>query len=291
LAAVRAAEAEPLPYLLICAFIANAASFVLPISNPANLVLYQSQMPTLGRWLATFSLPSVAAILATFSVLFCLARKSLNGEMKQGLEIERLKPSGRLTFWGIGGLAIALLTASAFNRDLGWPAFGCGALVLLIVALRDKRAVSDVAINISWSVLPLVGGLFVIVEGVSTTRALLWGAGFLRTLAHDSAVRGSLTAGFGIALLSNLTNNLPSGLIAGATVRSAGIVGPIRDALLVGVDLGPNLSISGSLATILWLTAIRREGMNVEFWRFLRWGMLVMPPALLVAILALLFAN
>ena len=48
----QAAKAnEPLPYLLICAFIANAASFVLPISNPANLVLYGSHMPPLLVWL------------------------------------------------------------------------------------------------------------------------------------------------------------------------------------------------------------------------------------------------
>ena len=58
----------------------------------------------------------------------------------------------------------------------------------------------------------------------------------------------------------------------------------VTDALLIGVDLGPNLSITGSLATILWLTAIRREGEDVTFWRFLKVGALVMPPALVLAI-------
>ena len=64
-AATRAAKVEPLPYLFVCAFIANAASFVLPISNPANLVLFGERMPTLMEWLRYFSLPSVAAIAAT----------------------------------------------------------------------------------------------------------------------------------------------------------------------------------------------------------------------------------
>jgi arsenical pump membrane protein len=59
---------------------------------------------------------------------------------------------------------------------------------------------------------------------------------------------------------------------------------------LIGVDLGPNLSVSGSLATILWLIAIRREGEEIEFWEFLRWGVLVMPPALLLAVLAMLIS-
>ena len=58
----------------------------------------------------------------------------------------------------------------------------------------------------------------------------------------------------------------------------------VTDALLIGVDLGPNLSVTGSLATILWLKAIRREGEDVGFWRFLKVGALVMPPALALAI-------
>ena len=60
-AATRAAKVEPLPYLFICAFIANAASFVLPISNPANLVVFGTQMPSLSVWLHYFALPSACA--------------------------------------------------------------------------------------------------------------------------------------------------------------------------------------------------------------------------------------
>jgi arsenical pump membrane protein len=58
--------------------------------------------------------------------------------------------------------------------------------------------------------------------------------------------------------------------------------------VLIGIDLGPNLSVTGSLATILWLIAIRREGQHVGFWKFLRWGVIVMPPALVLSVLALL---
>src|ERR1700689_160630 len=69
-AAVHTARAEqPLPYLLICAFIANAASFVLPISNPANLVIYGSRMPPLLQWLPAYLLPSLVSIAATYLLL------------------------------------------------------------------------------------------------------------------------------------------------------------------------------------------------------------------------------
>jgi arsenical pump membrane protein len=64
-AATRAAGAKPLPYLFVCAFIANAASFVLPISNPANLVIFDGRMPQLLSWLAQFGPPSVVSIGVT----------------------------------------------------------------------------------------------------------------------------------------------------------------------------------------------------------------------------------
>ncbi|MBV9745511.1 MAG: arsenic transporter, partial [Acidobacteriia bacterium] len=65
----------------------------------------------------------------------------------------------------------------------------------------------------------------------------------------------------------------------------------IRSSVLIGVDLGPNLSVTGSLATILWLIALRREGIHVSAWQFLKVGVLVMPPALLLATLALSFTG
>jgi len=91
--------------------------------------------------------------------------------------------------------------------------------------------------------------------------------------------------------VSNLMNNLPAGLIASTTIAQAHPPQSIVDALLIGVDLGPNLSITGSLATILWLAAIRREGETVGFGRFLKVGVLVTPPALALAIGARLLVG
>ena len=77
LTAVRKAKVSPLPYLFVCALIANAASFVLPISNPANLVVFHAGMPPLAIWLADFGVPSVLSIVATFFVMRILFRKEL----------------------------------------------------------------------------------------------------------------------------------------------------------------------------------------------------------------------
>src|SRR5205085_2424253 len=94
-AAVKAAKVEkPLPYLLICAFIANAASFVLPISNPANLVIYGSHMPPLLQWIPQYFLPSVAAIMVTFFMLRFTQRSALQQKIESNIHIPTLSQGG-----------------------------------------------------------------------------------------------------------------------------------------------------------------------------------------------------
>ena len=287
LAASRKARAKPLPYLLICAFIANAASFVLPISNPANLVVYGSKMPSLLAWLKSFALPSSLAIASTCLVLYLLSRENLKGEMESHVERPELSIAGRRAAYSIVGTALVLITASAFNVDLGLPTVLAALMAIVFVAFEDHDAPLAIVKGISWSVLPLVAGLFVLVEAVNGAGALSATRVGLATLQKLQPVLASISAAFTEALLSNVINNLPVGLITGSAVKGVQISARIRDSLLIGVDLGPNLSVTGSLATILWLVALRREGESVTAWQFLKYGLLVMPPALLIAVASL----
>lgn len=291
LAAVKAAEAEPLPYLLACAFIANAASFVLPISNPANLVVYRQGMPPLGRWLLTFGLPSLISIVVTFLMLRLLSNKPLSGKMRTDVERKPLTRQGKTTLFGIALLAAALMAASAFNADLGAPALAVGIVVAIAISFQDPSMPKKILKDVSWSVIPLVAGLFVIVEGMTNAGAQRFAVNALEQMQSWNPLASGMSAAFGVALVSNIMNNLPSGLIAGAAVHAARITGALRDTVLIGVDLGPNLSVSGSLATILWLIVIRREGQEVGFWRFLKWGAMVMTPALALSVLGLLVSS
>src|SRR6202035_3295591 len=112
-------------------------------------------------------------------------------------------------------------------------------------------------------------------------------SGLMHAEVARSGAAAPWSAGLVVALASNLMNNLPVGLIAGSVVAADQLPSQITGAMLIGVDLGPNLSVTGSLATILWLVVLRREGLDVGTWTFLRLGAVVMPPALVLAILAL----
>jgi arsenical pump membrane protein len=164
------------------------------------------------------------------------------------------------------------------------PTFLAGIATAMLVLARSETGPLTVVKHIAWGVLPLVAGLFVLVEALETTGVTNELAMLLAQLVRRSAAEAAWVSGVVVAIGGNLMNNLPAGLVAGRVVALANVPEHVRAAVLIGVDLGPNLSVTGSLATILWLAALRREGLLVTAWRFLALGALVMPVALVLAL-------
>ena len=283
-ATARAARVEPLPYLFACAMIANAASFVLPISNPANLVIYARAMPPLDAWLAMFLLPSLAAILATYAMLRLVLRRDLATAQPQVVAIPPLEPAARAAAIGLVITALVLMSASALGAPLGFPTLGAGLAVVALVTALTRRSPAPLLHQVSWGVLPLVGGLFVVVRAVFATGLPDHAVAMLHLWAETAPNLAASGIGTLFALASNLINNLPVGLVAATASHTGNLPPHIVGAMLIGVDLGPNLSVTGSLATILWLVSLRKEGLHVTAAEFLRVGLCVMPPALALAL-------
>ena len=284
LAAVRRARVQPLPYLFVCAFIANAASFVLPISNPANLVVFQGAMPPLANWMLAFAVPSLLSIATTFLVLRRVFKDDLRASLDSEVEEIRLNANGKLVVASIGLIVAVLLIASWQGKDLGLPTCLAALSITLLVCLKEKANPLTLAREISWETLALVVGLFIMVDAVEMIGAMEYTKRWLAFAAHMGLATSEMLTGFAVGIANNLVNNLPLGLIAGSTVQASHATGSIANAVLIGVDLGPNLSITGSLATILWLIALRREKLDVSFWDFFRVGVIAMPVALFVAL-------
>ena len=292
LTAVRKAKVSPLPYLFVCALIANAASFVLPISNPANLVVFHTGMPPLGRWLADFGIPSLLSILVTFLVMRILFRNELCKNIECEIEDAKLSGNGELVLAGLALMIAVLLTASAMKRDLGLPTCLAALVITAVVSIKSKSNPIKLAREISWATLLLVAGLFVLVDAVESQGALNLTQHWLAWASSLGRSMGAMVFGFEVGIANNIVNNLPLGLIAGGTIQAAHTKGLMANVVLIGVDLGPNLSITGSLATILWLLALRKdsgsgaggENLDVSFWGFLKVGVVVMPVALFAAL-------
>jgi arsenical pump membrane protein len=271
---------HPLPYLLICAFIANAASFVLPISNPANLVIYGKSMPGLYEWLRMFLLPSIVSIIFTCIVLFFTQKGALQESIEQINKVPDLSRGGKMALFGIGGTCVILLTSSF-----------TGIITSVIVMLSSGITPVKIVKGVSWAVIPLVAGLFVIVGALEKTGSVHAISAVLERNSSSHPITTGWASGVLTGIVSNIVNNLPVGLLAGSTIQAAHLPIVVQNAILIGVDLGPNLSVTGSLATILWLGALRREGYDISFLKFLKYGFWVMMIPLVLTLAVLFMMN
>ena len=234
--AVGKAKVAPLPYLFACAFIANAASFLLPISNPANLVVFHGQMPPLQKWLLSFGIPCVLSIISTFFVLRWLFRKQLSCAIECPVPAVPLTLNGKFVLAGIAAMVIALLAASTLGRDLGLPTCLVALVITAAVSLKARSNPLRLAREISWETLALVAGLFISVEAVESIGAMQYTLEWLAWANSLGLWLGTIVTGFVVGVANNLVNNLPLGLIAGSTVQLAHAKGLIANAVLIGVD-------------------------------------------------------
>jgi arsenical pump membrane protein len=180
-----------------------------------------------------------------------------------------------------------LLFCSALGKSLGFPTLVSAVAVGLLATLWDRPALLAAVRGISWSVLPLVAGLFVIIESLNSAGGLRFVLDLFDRVNQWSGLGANLSTAFGFAVGSNLLNNLPVGLIGAYALHASAMSQQLASAMLIGIDLGPNLSVTGSLATILWLIALRREQVEVTAWSFFKVGIIAMPTALLLAVLFL----
>jgi arsenical pump membrane protein len=228
----------------------------------------------------------------TFAMLYLMQRRGLRREhIETNVARPVLTRGGQLTAAAIGAIAVTLLCCSALDIQLGLPTFACGLATSALILAWKREAPWALLSGITWSVLPLVAGLFVLVEVLAHTGVIATLRDMLAEALRHSTAETTWIVGIATALICNVANNLPAGLVAGSVVGSDHIPGHVVSALLIAVDLGPNLSVTGSLATILWLAVLRREGLEVGAWAFLKLGVFVMPPALVLALAALMLGG
>jgi arsenical pump membrane protein len=272
-----------LPYVFACALVANAASTLLPIANPSNLLFFADGMPPLGAWLGSFALASVAAVVLTYGALALVFRRDLRAPFAVG---DDSPPRPRvLAFAVLGVSALALVLTASRSGPLGTVTFALGVVAALLAATRERSAPLAIARGIAWPVVALTAGLFVLVEGLDVAGAASFPRALFAWAAHQAEPLAQLGIAFTAAAASNAVNNLPVGLELGKYVGSAHPPAALNAAALMGVNVGPNFSANGSLATVLWLAILRRANVAVSPLKFAAVGLATTPLALIAAAL------
>ncbi|HEV3153374.1 MAG TPA: SLC13 family permease [Candidatus Baltobacteraceae bacterium] len=287
LAAGRAAQMNPLPYAFACVLVANAASFVLPISNPANLVVFRT-LPALAPWIRAFALPSAAAIVATALVLYFCFSRTLRRPYPPPRSLRAPHPGAQTAAVAIGVAVLGMLAVSAVGAALGVSAFFAALACAGAVGFKHRDVVREALRSGPWSIVPLVAGLFVMVAALDRSGAIAHARALVLSAAAAAPLAGSLLAGSAAAIACNVINNLPAAVIARYSLTGAAMTPHIARAVLIGIDLGPNFTPAGSLASILWLMMLRRERIDVRAAQFIAIGAAVTVPALLLALVAVI---
>lgn len=191
---------------------------------------------------------------------------------------------------GLGLVAAVLLVALLGRVDLGLPTLASALLVVVVTSIATRRSPVGLARNVSWSILVLVAGLFVMVAAVESIGAIDVAArGVAWATAHGNA-GSALVAGV-VGIGNNVVNNLPLGLVAGVTVKAAHPLAVLTPAVLIGVDLGPNLAVTGQTRDAPLAHRAPEERIDVGFQDYLRVGAIVMPAGLVAALAGLLAMN
>ena len=276
-----------LPYLFACTFIADSASFLLPVSNPINIIVLSTFPLDLWTFLRLLFVPSLVVISINIGVFFLLYRRELHGQFdskRLPSAAESIKHQGyfRYTCIVLGFLAISYVTAAALQVPLSLVAM-TGALVLLFGAWYWKQStLQETGKQISWSIFGFIAGMFIIVQAVESTGLTAQFGQLLLRLSGGTSLGAVLVGTGGAAVGTNLINNVPMAVVLTSSLHSLqhaplAVQQGFIAATIFGCDLGPNVTTVGSLATVLWLLILRHRNLEVSGLDYFKVGVIVTP--------------
>ena len=292
LALVRRLKVPAAPYVVLCAFVANVGSLLLPISNLTNLLFADSFRQTFTAFAARMILPQLVALVATYAIL----RWHFRGELPSRFDGESLPDPASVVpnhFYFVvciavlGAVLVCYFLAPLVGLEPYVFAFAAST-VLALLGLLTGRVQVRIVREITWDLFPFVIGLFIAVQGLENLGIVGISSGWLAELKAGSPEK-LLTVAGATALASNIVNNIPAALIARSVLmRSNAHMGTVL-AALIGADVGPMITPFGSLATMLVLAFARRDGVEVRAGQVLLLGLWAVPVIVVLTTLTLSF--
>jgi arsenical pump membrane protein len=265
--AARRRRTDETPFLYLTVFLVNGASLLLPGSNLTNLIVLGRVHQSGGAFAATMVLPWVASVVGVSAVVALVWWRPLR------LAGPRLdEPVEWRAGAGLGGICVVVAAMLALPPS--WEAIvalAVGVATTSWTVARRRVRPREVGATVN---PPLLVGLFAVAVDLGTLGRV-W-SGPAQLLSHASTVVTALVG----AGASVVVNNLPASLLAARAPAHP-------HALLVGLDLGPNLAVSGALSAVLWLQVAHAVGARSSAARYTTVGLLVVPVSMALALLAL----
>ncbi len=275
--AAQRSQVDPRPTTYAAGHLANSASLLLPVSNLTNLLAFSATGLSFVHFAAQMSLPTLLAIAVEFVVIRLWFRKQLPASSSAPSVHET-------TSWPVFTAAVVVLilvgfvATSMFRTEPMWAAL-VGAAVLVVRSLTTRRLTIADAVRAANPLFCLfVVALAVIVEPVAHGVV---GRLLDQVLPHGNGFLSLLLIAVVSALAANALNNIPATLLMLGALSGADAA-PLL-AMLIGVNVGPNLTYVGSLATLLWRSALRRHSVDVKLGEFSALGAIAVTATLIAA--------
>jgi arsenical pump membrane protein len=269
------------PHVYACSHLANSASLLLPVSNLTNLLAFHASGLSFTRFSVLMALPWLAALLIEWLIL----RASFAGDLQHSAPRgTRVVDQPELPWFALGVVALTL-AGFVLSSPLGIAPVWIAAVGAAVLALRERPRPVELVRAAEPAFLVFVLALGIVVQGASQ-HGLSSAVDAL--LPHSSTLLALLGVAGISAVAANLLNNLPATLIIVPVVAASG-PGAVL-AMLVGVNVGPNLTYVGSLATLLWRRIVHAHDEETDMGEFTRLGVRTVPPILVASTLALWLA-
>lgn len=304
LARLNFSNAAIFAFIIATGFVADTTSLPLIISNLVNIVTANYFAIDFGRYALVMTPVNLASLAATLAILWLVfGRKIPQHYALENLESPQSAIKDRLVFRAAFPLLVLLLIAYFITAPLGIPVSvvtGAAAFLLVVIAGRWWRGgqgatvpVPTVLRGAPWQIVLFSVGMYVVVYGLGKAGLTDYGVQALHWLAQQGDFFATIGTGFLVALVASVMNNLPSTLMSALAIEQAQVTGLTQKLMIyasvIGNDLGPKLTPIGSLATLLWLHVLGNKGYKISWGQYMKVGLLLTPPVLLVTLVALYF--
>ncbi|CAA6825911.1 MAG: Arsenic efflux pump protein [uncultured Sulfurovum sp.] len=282
-----------LAFLLAGGFISDSASLPFVFSNLTNIVTANYFDIGFTKYLATMIVPFIVSVIASIGLLWLFLRKDIPTQidiilLKDENEVLKSKTLFKFSWFFLALLIAGYFIGDKFNLPISLFALGGGLIFLAISTAMKTVDPKSIIKNAPWQVVWFSIGLYVVVYGLKNAGL----TDYLTLVLKDLSARGDTLAivgtGFISAILSAIMNNMPTIMIMDIALVDVGNEA-LAYANIIGCNLGPKMTPFGSLATLLWLHVLSQKGINIGFWQYSKFGLIVTPPILLIVLLSLAF--
>lgn len=282
-------------FLMAGGFIGDSASNPLVISNLTNIVTAGYFGIGFWEYAKTMFLPNALSIVASVIVLFVYFRKDIPktidvSELAPPASVIRNKTMFRLSWYFLALLMAGYFIGDYYHLPVSLFALG-GALLFLLLADHYKATKPIMTIKAApWQVVWFSIGLYVVVYGLKNAGLTDIVASWIDSLQTQGSAVAVIGTGFLAAGLSSVMNNMPTIMIMDIAIDQVGYVGneTLVYANILGSNLGPKMTPIGSLATLLWLHVLAQKGVKIGWVDYMKVGLVITPPVLLVALIGLI---